>query len=306
MLSGYDRLNHTVDCLEMRPLFSLLFVIATASSHSFASEVVVASQVEGAVVTVRDIKVELSTWPRDKRESLLSTETAKENLAKELLSRRTLADRMRQGGALDDPDLQARLKLAQERLLYEIYMEREEAKVLGKINIKALALEKYKAESEKYRRTGLKASHILVRPNGGCGVDAEQFAAGLRQRILDGESFEDLARKYSDDLGSKERGGSLGLVYKGKTVPAFEDAVFALKEKGEVSGVVKSTFGFHVIRLDELSKEEKIPFDEVKASIEDSILTNIRQSVRLPIFEQLRDPERVKVSSEGVATAFKE
>lgn len=295
-------------CWKMRTLFSLLFVVvsAAASNHSFADEVVVANQVEEVEVTVHDIKIELSTWPRDKRESLLSTETAKENLAKELLSRRTLANRMKRSGALDDPDLQVRLKLAQERLLYEIYMEREEAKLLGNVNIRALALERYKAESEKYRRTGLKASHILIRSNGGCGVDAEQFAAGLRQRILDGESFEDLARKYSDDLGSKERGGSLGLVYKGKTVPAFEEAVFALKEKGEMSGVVKSTFGFHVIRLDELSKEEAIPFDEVKASIEDSILTNIRQSVRLPIFEHLRDPGRIKVSSDGVAKAFKE
>lgn len=289
-----------------KSIFSALLFAAITSGVTnlcLADDVLMVAD-EGAKITARDIKVELSSWPKDKREKSLATDSAKENLAKELLSRRLLSERMAKSGVLESPDLQLRLKLAQERLLYEIYMEREEAKALENADLKALAFEKYKAESEKYRRTVLKASHILIRPNGGCGVDAESFAGELRKRIIEGESFEELAKKYSDDPSSKDKGGSLGVVFKGKTVPAFDNAVFLLKNKGDISEVIKSGFGFHVIRLDEVQKVEVVPFEEVRQQLEDSILMSIRQSVRLPIFEQLRDSSAIRVDSDALKKAF--
>ena len=73
------------------------------------------------------------------------------------------------------------------------------------------------------------------------------LAASLRSRILDGEIFGDLAREYSQDTGTAANGGDLGSFGQGEMVPAFEAAAFALEE-GEISDVVETTFGLHLIR----------------------------------------------------------
>ena len=84
-------------------------------------------------------------------------------------------------------------------------------------------------------------AHILV--------EKLSFAQELKTKISKGESFANLAKQYSID-GSKRRGGDLGFFGRGMMVPEFEKAAFAL-EKGQVSDIVKTQFGYHIIkRLD--------------------------------------------------------
>lgn len=100
----------------------------------------------------------------------------------------------------------------------------------------------------------IRARHILLQfpPE---ATDAEvdsvrALAASIRSRILGGESFEDLAREYSQDSETASQGGDLGSFGRNEMVPAFEEAAFGL-EVGEISDVVETTFGLHIIRLDE-------------------------------------------------------
>ncbi|AHE97928.1 peptidylprolyl isomerase [Thioalkalivibrio paradoxus] len=91
--------------------------------------------------------------------------------------------------------------------------------------------------------------HILISPDQIRGDrEAEEEARILYQRIQDGASFEDLARAHSDDPGSAGRGGELGWLSPGETVPAFEEAVDRLPV-GEVSPPVQSPFGWHIIEV---------------------------------------------------------
>jgi hypothetical protein len=100
----------------------------------------------------------------------------------------------------------------------------------------------------------IRARHILLQfPEGASEVQADSvraLAASLRTRIVGGEDFEGLARQFSQDAGSAENGGDLGSFGKGQMVPAFEAAAFALAE-GELSEIVETTFGLHLIRVDE-------------------------------------------------------
>jgi hypothetical protein len=100
----------------------------------------------------------------------------------------------------------------------------------------------------------VRARHILIQYPPGASppqIDSVQaLAEALRARLLAGESFADLAREYSQDPGSGPAGGDLGTFGRGEMVPAFEEAVFAL-QVGDISQVVETTFGLHLIQVDE-------------------------------------------------------
>jgi peptidyl-prolyl cis-trans isomerase D len=120
-----------------------------------------------------------------------------------------------------------------------------------------------------------RASHILITSPAGAPA-AERDKARARATELLAEvrkapaTFAAVARKNSQDPGSAEKGGDLGFVTRGAMVKPFEDAMFAMK-KGDISDVVESEFGFHVIHLDDIKPSVVQPFEQVRATIENDI-----------------------------------
>jgi len=135
----------------------------------------------------------------------------------------------------------------------------------------------YDQHRDQYRMPEqVKVSHILIKtplpgPDGKVdekGVaEAQRRAEDLLKQVKNGAKLEDLAQKYSEDPGSAKQGGSLGWIGKGQTVPEFEKAAFSLP-KGQTSDLVKSSYGFHIIRVDEKQEAHMKTLDEVKAEIE--------------------------------------
>ena len=106
-----------------------------------------------------------------------------------------------------------------------------------------------------------KASHILV--SFGADKDAaKKKAEDLYAQLQKGADFASLAKANSDDTGSKNNGGSLGVVKRGMMVPRFEAALYALSKGGEISPPVETEFGWHLIRLDELQPARTAPFED--------------------------------------------
>ncbi|MBP5998401.1 MAG: SurA N-terminal domain-containing protein [Azonexus sp.] len=113
-----------------------------------------------------------------------------------------------------------------------------------------------------------RASHILIASEKIGKDKAKARAEELLQEIRKNPAaFADLAKKNSDDPGSAAKGGDLGFFGRGMMVKPFEDATFALKD-GEISGVVESDFGFHIIKLTGIHAAKEKPFAEVKGEIE--------------------------------------
>ena len=108
--------------------------------------------------------------------------------------------------------------------------------------------------------------HILIADEGG-GDEALARAESLRARILAGEAFEDIAREASDDPGSGASGGDLGYGGRGIWLPPFEEAAFSLGV-GELSEPVRTDFGFHLIRVEDIRESRSRTFDEAKSEIE--------------------------------------
>ncbi|MEZ5465703.1 MAG: SurA N-terminal domain-containing protein [Lysobacteraceae bacterium] len=125
------------------------------------------------------------------------------------------------------------------------------------------------------------ASHILVSVPADADADAVRAAQEKAQAIADaarqdGADFAELAKKDSDDFGSKATGGDIGWIEKGITDPAFEDALFAM-EAGAVSDPVKGSDGWHVIQLREVREGQAKPFEEVRAELEKEYLDGERE-----------------------------
>ncbi len=135
----------------------------------------------------------------------------------------------------------------------------------------------YDQHRDQYRvPEQVKVSHIWIKmplPGADGKVDdkataeAQHRADDLLKQLKGGAKFEDLAKKYSEDPGSSNVGGSLGWIGKGQMTPEFEKAAFSLP-KGQTSDVVKSLDGFHIIRIDDKQDAHVKPLDEVKSQIE--------------------------------------
>jgi peptidyl-prolyl cis-trans isomerase C len=119
----------------------------------------------------------------------------------------------------------------------------------------------YDAHPDQFRTPlRVKARHILVR--------TPQEAEAVLKRLKSGEPFDKVAREISVDATTKSKGGELGWVTPGTMVKPFEDALFALK-KGEVSGVVQTNFGYHVIEAEDVQQTSLPPFESIKGAVKE-------------------------------------
>jgi peptidyl-prolyl cis-trans isomerase D len=118
--------------------------------------------------------------------------------------------------------------------------------------------------------------HILLMTVGAGKTDAEveeirKKAQDILNQAKKGANFEDLAKKYSEDPGTKDKGGDLGWIVQGQTVAEFEKAAFSLP-KGSISDLVKTQYGFHILKIIDKESAHTKPFDEVKDSIRTPLL----------------------------------
>ena len=156
----------------------------------------------------------------------------------------------------------------------------------------------YDKNPEKFKQgEAVRASHILVmageKADEATKAKARAKIDGVLKRARAGEDFAALAKQNSDD-GSKDQGGDLGFFQKGQMVPAFDQVAFALKP-GEISDVVTTQFGYHIIRMAERKEASTVPYDAVKARIVE-YLSNQKKQQRVDQFiEEAKKRARIEV-----------
>lgn len=134
--------------------------------------------------------------------------------------------------------------------------------------------------SEYVKDQEIRASHILVKVNQGANAEEKKAAKEKAQKILArlkaNEDFAEVAKKESDDPGTKEKGGDLGTFSAGMMVEEFSKAAFALKP-GELSDVVESPFGYHVIKQTEQKPKMERKLEDVKLEVAELLLKKQQQ-----------------------------
>ncbi len=207
-----------------------------------------------------------------------------------LVERHLLAQLANKEGIGETDDYKRRLAAYQAKALRDSYLAQKIGPSVSEAEIKIV----YDEESKKLTETErVRARHILVA--------SEKEAKDIIARIGKGEKFEDLAKQYSLD-GSKDYGGDLGYFTAPEMVPEFSKAAFALKV-GELSGPVKTDFGWHVIKLEDRKMGAAQPYDQVKGAIKNVL---VRKKVQEKLGElrkvakvDIVDPDLQKFADEA-------
>jgi peptidyl-prolyl cis-trans isomerase D len=169
--------------------------------------------------------------------------------------------------------------------------------------------QQYQANIQQYQVPNrVHVEHILFMTVGKTDAEVEEIkkkAEDVLKQVKKGEKFEDLAKKYSEDPGSKDKGGDLSWITQGQTVPEFEKTAFSLSP-GQVSDLVKTQYGFHIIKVLEKETAHTKPFEEVKDSLRANFLPTQADKEASAIADQLTAAIRQspKMSLDDLAKQF--
>jgi len=241
----------------------------------------VVARVNGHDITVREIEIaaddlggQLPDIPANMRYPFI---------VEYLIERHLLAQAAVAEGVADSDEYKQRLAFYQAKALRDAYFAAKLRPLVTEEEVKAA----YDRESAKVKtELRARARHVLV------ATEAE--AQAVIDRLNKGEKFEDVARQVSID-GSKEYGGDLGYFTAAEMVPEFSKAAFALKP-GQLSKPVKTTYGWHVILLEEFKEGGPQPYDQVKGPIRSVLL---REKVQAKVFE-LRQTGKIELLDEDL------
>src|SRR3989441_4174822 len=169
--------------------------------------------------------------------------------------------------------------------------------------------EQYQANIQQYQVPNqVHVQHILFRTVGKTDAEVEEVskkAEDVLKQAKEGAKFDELAKKYSEDPGSKDKGGDLGWIRQGQTVPEFEKTAFSLAP-GQISDLVRTQYGFHIIKVVEKQTAHTKPFEEVKDSIRTPLLLSMADKQASDTADQLSAAVRRsnKVSLDDLAKQY--
>lgn len=258
----------------------------TGGTSDTKKEGKVLAEVNSGSITTGDFDRELKNLPEYLKAMADTPQGRKEMLdtmvIRELILQQAAKDGLDKGAEIED-----KLKDLKKRLIVESFLKK---KVETESKVSDEDMKKFYEQNKDKFKSGdqLKASHILVK--------TEKEAKDILAQIKAGGNFEELAKKSSVD-SSAAKGGDLGWFGKGSMVPAFEKAALALKE-GQISDVVKSDFGFHIIKLTGKRAAGVRPFEEVKEQIKGAIMPSKQQEIFQKIKEDLKKTAKITVKED--------
>lgn len=240
----------------------------------------------GLLVSAQDVLSELQRAPEATRKAMMSRPESLQQLANNILVRRTLAAEGEQEHLGKDPMVAASLTLAHDRILSDArLLQLDTLNTPNKATLDKNVAEVYKANTTRFDQPAqTRARHILLDK---AGPDSLQKAQELLAQLRAGASFEDMAKTHSTDDGSAVKGGDLGFFPAGKMVQVFDDALKALVKPGDLSEPVLSQFGYHIIRLEERREQHRQPLDEVREQLSNEVIAAIRTEARMKRIQKL-------------------
>lgn len=252
----------------MSPAMSILraMVLCCVSATVFAADDEVVVTRGTASLNYLDFDAALGALPPEQRALLVSSDNI-DRVINDMLLTRQLAQTPEAEAIAKDPLFEREAAQAREKLLSRrVLNARIEA--MRKPNFELLAKEKFQASPAEFKQPPNRdVQHILISTVGKDDAAARVKAEALLTQAKAGADYQELVRDNSDDPSKTTNNGLILVMESSQLDPAFKEAALALEKIGDITGPIKSQFGYHLIKLTELREAHEPEFDKVKASI---------------------------------------
>lgn len=269
-----------------------------ATAHADDSPVLLERQ--GVQLSEQDLlQLVKANVPAEERARLLGNEERLRDFIAQAFATRLLAAEGAERELAADEQWQ--LDNARERTLAQLQLNHLVGQQL-KPDYRAEAHEFYLANPEKFTRPErVRAEHILIGTAERTEAEARARAAEVVALLRAGEqSFEALAREYSDDDSAARNGGDLGFFGRGQMVKPFEQAAFALRETGDLAEAVATPFGVHIIRLKAREAARTLSFEEVREVLEQEQRAEARKRLIMREYERIGSLPGIEVDQDAI------
>jgi peptidyl-prolyl cis-trans isomerase C len=255
-------------------IFTLLFTFGCADkAEEKATKKATGTEladVDGETITLEKYSETITKMPAKVRRKLVGKE-GKQKVLNDMIAEKLLYKEALNKGYENNQNVIDQMEKIKRGLILQEYVE-----VLFSVDMSVsdeAISDYYKEHKDEFdRKEMVKVSHILT-------YDVNK-AKGLLSQIKLGKDFTELAKQSSEDQGSAWKGGDLGFLPKGKMAPEFDEAAFALKNEGDISDLVKSQYGYHIIKL-----TGRVPF--IESTLSPTIQSNIRRKLTQKIKEDI-------------------
>jgi peptidyl-prolyl cis-trans isomerase C len=255
----------------------------------FGSKKDVVATVGRTKITNSELQTRLATFPPQYSEALKNAEN-KARILDQMIDEQVFLEAAKKAGYAKDKEFRAQMEAAEKQLLMT-YIIRD--KIDTGLEVTPEEVRAYFnnnpaqfAETEQRR-----LRHILV--------ETESEANAVVSQLRRGADFAALAREKSKDA-TAQAGGELGWVQKGQLVPEFEAAAFAISRKGQISGVVQTQFGFHVIELEEVNVRPQLGFEQVSEQIRQLLVNEKKRAKTAEVLAELKKSVKISRKVENI------
>ncbi len=267
---------------------SIIFNIVGCGQRKDAGGKVVA-QINGREIRDDEFKMRFSRLSPSLK-SKYSDEKGKREFLEEIIKRELLLQEAKKAGIEKDQVLLERIEEMKERLILNEFLQRE---VEGRLVTTDKELEDYyNLHKEEFKSPDeAKISHILVKN--------EEDAKAVIKRLRKGSDFAKMAREISIDMATKDSGGEMGVIQKGKFHPQLDSVIFSANE-GEVSDPVKTERGYHIIKVQKKIRGLPLSFNDAKNMLSQRYQIEKRNRAFEDLFTRLKSKANITISDENL------
>jgi peptidyl-prolyl cis-trans isomerase C len=274
--------------LAIASVFLLLFAVSCEKAKPLKEKELV--RINDRVITLAEFEQEMEQLPPALK-TLVVTEKGRKEFLQKLIERELLLQEGVKKGFDKDEEILRKVEQFKQGLIIEALTEKLCA---GKDEVSDKEVEAYYRGNKAKFSLGerVRVRHIMVK--------TLPEAQDIKARLHRGEDFITLAKQYSI-WPTKQQGGDLGYIKRGMVDKSFEDAAFALKRRGEVSGIVKTKLGFHIIRLEYRQGPHQLTFAEVREEIGKFLRDKKRQEILAAHLKGLREGAQISINEQLLA-----
>jgi peptidyl-prolyl cis-trans isomerase C len=251
-------------------------------------------------ITRADFEQFINSFTPEQKQFLSENPKQKEILLDRLVQVQVVSDLARRKNLDKDDRVKMQIENQTNEILAQEFLRRE---LEAEISITEEDLNIYYLNHQKEFDSPemVRVRHILIKIDKDASDQdrqkAREKAESLLSRINNGEDFAKLASEYSDDPNSKVKGGDLGFIQRGKVIKPFEEAAFSLKP-GEVSPVIETILGFHILKLEKKKPAGIEPLEKVKNRIRAKVLEDLKNAKRKSFIEKVLKEAKVEIHPE--------